>query len=49
MHDPCFGANIVHGGEIGLDEGGEVSPALVILERLVCESAIVMWMESMLA
>jgi len=46
MHDPSFGANVVHGGKVGFDKSSEVKTLLVVLDRFVGESSIVVGVET---
>jgi hypothetical protein len=46
VHDPCLCADIGHGVEEGLHEGGEVVQLLVLSHLLVGKAAIVMSVES---
>lgn len=46
MHDPCFHTYISHGGEKGLDEGGQVVQSFVWSDLLACKASIVVWMKA---
>lgn len=45
VHDPGLGANVVHGGDVGLEEGDEVFAAGVHGENCACEAAVVVGVE----
>lgn len=49
MHYPCRGADVVHGCEIGLDQGAELDAAdFFVKDCGGCEAAVVVGMELLL-
>jgi hypothetical protein len=46
VHDPCLCADIGHGVEEGLHEGGEMVQLLVLSDLLLGKAAIVMGVKS---
>jgi len=46
MHDPSFSANVVHGGKVSFDKSGKVKTLLIVFDRFVGESSIVVRMKT---